>query len=204
MNVIETIADYKGLKFFDAQMNTLEVLEYSERYKGYLLCENGRMNGMYTIVQEQEIEFYLSNQDKYIESDKRYRVIEQEEQRKEEQIQFEYNNTYGYTDNLPAMAKGKMLKILNTKENYSHNGESLGQMKRKDFLKSMIDKGYTLEHKTNIKYYAKNGELKTKTNEYRMNLPDNSFYVITKTEYDYGMYLTQTLITASFISLSTL
>ena len=193
MQTIETTKDYTGLKFYDSRMNTLEVLEYSERYKGYLLSTNGVMNGMYQIEQAEEIEFQLAKQDKYIESDRKYKAYEQEEQRKEEQIQFEYNNTYGFIESikLTPMAKGKMLKILNTKENYACNGESLGVMTRKNFLKLMLEKSGSFEHKKDSKYYDRNGELKIKANEYRLNFPDNSFYVITKTEYDYGMYLSK-------------
>lgn len=186
-----TIKDYTGLKFFDSRMNVMEVLEYSERYKGYLLSTNGEMNGMYQIEQAETIEFQLAKQYKYIESDRKYKAYEQEEQAKKNREEFEYNNTYGYAESIKItpMAKGKLLKILNTKENYAHDGEPIGRIARKDFIKSMLDKGYTLDHKKDLKYWAKDGELKTKANEYRLIETEGSFYVITKTEYDYGMYL---------------
>jgi len=189
-----TVKNYIGSKFFDAQMNILEVLEYSERYKGFLLSENNDINGKHRLImQDQEIEFYLTNQDKYIESRKNSLERERQEQAKKDLEQYEYNNTYGYTESikLTPMAKGKLLKVLNTKENYCENGKQLGAMKRKDFLKLMIDQGYTLDHKTDLKHYDRNCELKIKANEYRLITLDNSFYVITKSEYDYGMYLSQ-------------
>lgn len=171
--------------------------QYNNKY--YLVEEENLITGETRsdiLLTEQDINNYLSEQEiiiplvnKSLEYYKKMIEQEQKEKEKQEAIEKEYNNTFGFTDNLSAMAKGKILKILNTKENYACNGETIGLMTRKDFLKSMLDKGYALEHKKNIKYYAKNYELKTKDNEYRLNFPDNSFYVITKTEYDYGIYL---------------
>jgi len=68
-----TTIDYNGLKFFDAQMNIMEVLEYSERYKGYLLSENNDLHGKHrAIMQSEEIELYLTYQEKYIQSRKKF------------------------------------------------------------------------------------------------------------------------------------
>jgi len=89
------------------------------------------------------------------------------------------------------MAKGKLLKTLNTKYNYYESGIYKSSMTRKDFIKLSLDKGAALEHKKDLKHYDKNCELKIKANEYRLISPDNSFYVITKTEYDYGVYLSE-------------
>jgi len=184
--------DYTGLKFFSAQIKQMEVTEYSERYKGYLVSEEGMPENYRGIMQAEEIEFYLSKQTEWVESHKRSLERERLENEKLQQEEFIYNNTYGYAESieLTPMARGKLLKTLNKKENYYQDGgEGLGTMARKDFIKLMLDKGYSLEHKKDLKYYDKSGELKIKANEYRLNFPDNTFYIITKTEYDYGMFL---------------
>ena len=186
-----TTTNYIGLKFFDAQMKQNQVTEYSERHKGYLVSEEGMPEGYRAIMQAEQIELYLSNQEKWIESDKRYRELERQEQVKKDLEAFNLNNTYGYAESikLTPMAKGKLLKTLNTKFNYYENGIYKINMARKDFIKLALEQGATLEHKTNLNYYDKKGNLKIKANEYRICSPDNSFYVITKTEYEYGMYL---------------
>jgi len=185
--------DYTGLKFFSAQMKQMEVIEYSEKYKGFLVSEQDMPEGYRAIMQDQEIEFYLSKQSKYIECHNRHLEEERQEKEKQEQKQFEYNNTYGFTDNLTPMQKGKILKTLNKSFNYYENGIFKTNSTRKDFIKAMLEEGYKLEHKTNLKYYTKKGELKIKANEYRLVSPDNSFFEITKTEYDYAVYLKEIL-----------
>jgi len=189
-----TIKDYNGLKFFDAQMVPMEVMEYSERHNGYLLSENNDLDGKHrSIWQAEQIETYLSMQDKIIESHRKSLEREQQEQAKKGLELFNFNNTYGYTESikLTPMAKGKLLKTLNTRFNYWESGLYKGNMTRKDFIKLSLEKGAGLEHKTDLQYYNKKSELKIKANEYRLVSPDNSFYVITKTEYDFGVYLSE-------------
>jgi len=184
--------DYIGLKLFDAQMNTLEVTEYSERYKGYLLSENNDIAGKHRLImQAEEIEFYISKQDQYIQSHKNSLERERQEKERQEQEEQKYNNTYGYTESikLTPMEKGKLLKTLNKSFNYFENGIFKYSMARKDFIKLMLEQENRLEHKTNVRYYTKNSELKIKANEYRLTSPDNTYYEITKTEYEYGKYL---------------
>jgi len=183
--------DYIGLKFFTAQMKQMEIIEHSKKFKGYLVSEEGMPEGYRAIMQAEDIEFYISKQEKWIESDKRYREIERHEQEKREDEDFKYNNTYGYTESikLTPIAKGKLLKTLNKSFNYYENGIFKTNSTRKDFIKAMLAEGYIMEHKTNLNYYTKQGELKIKANEYRIIEADNNFYEITKTEYEYGKYL---------------
>ena len=187
--------DYTGLNFFTAQMKQNEVTEYSERFKGYLVSEEGMPENHRGIMQAEEIEFYISKQTEWIESHKRSLEREKLKQERKALEEFKYNNTYGYTESikLTPMAKGKLLKTLNKSFNYYENGIFKTNSTRKDFIKAMLAENYTLEHKTNLNYYTKQGELKIKVNEYRIIATDNSFYEITKTEYEYGMYLKEVL-----------
>ena len=143
----------------------------------------------------------LSNQDYIIEkvnksiaSHKKYLEYERQEQEKQAEQERQYNNTYGYADNMSPMAKGRVLKILNKTENYYNNGKYIGTIARKDFIKNILESGGNIEHKTNLKYWAKNYELKTKENEYRLINSDKSFYTVTKTEYNYALYLLNNVI----------
>ena len=87
------------------------------------------------------------------------------------------------------MQKGKILKVLNKKENYYSEGKYIGTIAKKDFIKNILDNNGTVEHKKDVRYWNKKSEVKIKANEYRLVLPDNTFYEITKTEYDFALYL---------------
>jgi hypothetical protein len=176
--------------------------KYNNEY--YLVEEKDLISGdarediLYT---EEQINKYLSEQDfiidkvnKAIESNKKMLEIERQEQEKREAKEREYNNTYGYADNMSPMAKGKVLKILNKTENYYDNGKYIGTIVRKDFIKNILESGGNVEHKTNISNWNKKSEVTIKANEYRLVLQDNSFYIITKTEYDYSIFLKDKLL----------
>jgi len=184
------LMQYIGINFMDMQYNNLTVESFSEHYNRYMVKQDNLIG--HQLMTDQEIEFYLSKQEKLTRLKKESEERERIEQEEQERLEQQYNNTYGYTDNLTPMQKGKVLKILNTEENYYSNGVEIGRMTRKDFIKSILDNGGKVEHKKDIKYYARNYELKIKKNEYRLVLQDNTFYEITKTEYDYGLYLINT------------
>ena len=62
-------------------------------------------------------------------------------------------------------------------------------MGRKDFIKTMLEKGCKIEHEANVRYWAKNGEIKIKPNEYKLIEKEGEYYAITKTEYQFAKYL---------------
>lgn len=154
--------DYIGIKMLDFQYKQLEVEKYSDKYNAYLVIEENMPEHHRLIMKVQEIEYYLSKQDKIKKGKEKSEQREKEEEKRQQEEDFKINNTWGYADNLPPMQKGRILKILNKKINYYHDGEHVANMARKDFIKSMLEKGYYIEHKQNIKYWAKNGELKIK------------------------------------------
>ncbi len=193
---------YPGLKYKARPVIEVEILEeYPTKKYGlmYRVRETDLLTGKVTengLLLPEYIKNDLENQAKIIEShkkaieyDKKRKENEKAERQKELEKQKEYENVYGYLDNKAPLQKGKILKILNVKSYYRSQGEVLGYWTRKDFVYNMINKGCTLEHKKDIKYYGKDYELKTKANEYRLVLPDETFYEITKTEFDYGSYL---------------
>lgn len=155
-----------------------------------------------TLLTESQINEALGNQEYIINLNKEFVNEHIESKRKAEikrikelEDQIEYENVYGYLDNVTPLQKGKILKVLNVKAFYNDNGIFLGHWTRKKFLYEMIKKGYTLEHEINITYWNKKLEEKTKANEYRLVSPiDNDYYEITKTEFDYTNYLINNVI----------
>lgn len=178
--------------------------QYNSKF--YLIEEKNLISGEVRqdgLLTEEQIINYLNEQEniiplvqKSIESHKKMLEIERMEQEKQAEQERQYNNTYGYTDNMPVMAKGKVLKILNKKENYYDNGKYIGTIARKDFIKNILESGGNIEHKKDARYWNKKSEVTIKENEYRLYCKGDerkenseSFYTITKTEYDFAMYL---------------
>lgn len=194
-----------GKEFYTRPNHFNRVLK--EHNSKYYLIEEKDLNSGDTrndiLLTEEQINNYLNEQEtiipkvqKSIEYHKKALEAEKLEQEKQAEQERQYNNTYGYADNMPAMAKGKVLKILNKKENYFDNGKYIGTIARKDFIKNILESGGNIEHKKDVRYWNKKSEVIIKENEYRLYCKGDerkenseSFYTITKTEYDYAMYL---------------
>lgn len=194
---------YIGIKFQSRPCLEVEVTnKYGDKY--YQVKETNLITGEVnttTLLTPDDIQRNLDNQEliinknrSAIESHKEREIRTEIEKQKELAEQLEYENVYGYLDNKTPMQKGKILKTLNVKAHYHNNGTYLGHMTRKDFLYKMISEGYTTAHLKDLKYWGKDYELKTKSNEYRLVAPDESFYEITKTEFDYANYLINNVI----------
>lgn len=186
--------NYEGLEMLDFQYKKLKVEKFSERYNAYLVIEENMPEYHRLIMKDNDIEMYLSKQEEILACKERSEKREQEELKRQQEEEFKINNTWGYADNFSPMQKGKVLKILNKTFNYYDNEKYVGNMTRKEFIKKVLEEGYILEHKTNINYFVKGGELKVKPNEYRLTDKDGQFYTLTKTEYDFGNYLIKNII----------
>lgn len=184
-----------GFKFMSVNTD-YEIITFLERHNMYLVKNytEGRQD---ELIPESQIDNYINDIENikvrreknriFLEKQSELERLEKEKQEAEER---EYNNSYGYADKMSPMAKGKTLKILNTKENYYDKGVYIGTIARKDFIKKILESGGTIEHKTNLKYWSKQKQdYIIKANEYRLCLADNTFYEINKTEFDYATYL---------------
>jgi hypothetical protein len=177
----------KGFKFMDTNSD-YEVIEYMEQFKMYRL--RNLTNGTeIELMSESEIQYYIDNitlmqinREKNRVFKEHQEAIEKAEQEKKLKAQQEYEFCYGYCDKMTAIQKGKILKTLNIRLAYNKNTYT-----RKDFIKMLIQIGYTPEIK-NYNEWGKNGVIKKKENTYIMNGID-SFIDVTKTEYDYAKYL---------------
>ena len=185
---------YIGYKFLDYQGNMLEVMErYNEKF--YLvkspLHNWERKCG--DLMTDEDIERYLSSQEKIkaaVESNKRYQEEIDRKEREAEQKRIEKEDLYGYDANMTDMQRGKVLKTL--MKSAVENGML---MTRKDFIKRHIEAGaHTKQVDGVTSFYGskwERKESKPKT-EYRLyDTDEKSFYIITKTEYDFAQYISK-------------
>jgi len=185
---------YIGCKFLDYQGNVLEVMErYNEKW--YLvkspLHNWERKCG--DLMTDEDVERYLSSQEKIkeaIESNRQYQERVDKVAKEAEQKRIEKENLYGYDAQMTDMQRGKVLKTL-MKSVVEHGR----LMTRKDFIKQHIEAGaYTEKAEGITSFYGskwERKESKPKT-EYRMyDAGEKSFYIITKTEYDFARYISK-------------
>ena len=188
----------EGLVFYRKPNTEVEILRrYNDKF--YLVKEANMINKdsrSDILLTPEDIIKILDNQNeikekikKAIEYHKKQEKEEVQRKEKEDQKQKEYENVYGFCDKMSPMQKGKILKVLNKTYNYYSDGKFIANMSRKDFLKKHIENNNCIKHLKDLKYFTKDGECKIKNNEYRLVLKDNTFYEITKTEYNYANYL---------------
>ncbi|HHU81232.1 MAG TPA: hypothetical protein GXZ35_07920 [Acholeplasmataceae bacterium] len=97
------------------------------------------------------------------------------------------NNTYfGFTDNMKPMQKAKVEKILDKKKRF--DGVILTN---KEFIYRELKSGLITEVKENYQYYKRDGELTKPKTEYRLKSPDNSYWTIEKTLFNYANYISE-------------
>lgn len=99
------------------------------------------------------------------------------------------NSDLGFAKDRTPLQRGRITKTLSKKKSYYNGNDYIGVMSRRNFIFRKVSKGYTPQHKTNLKYWDKWGKQRVKANEYRIASPDKSYYVITKTEYEFANYL---------------
>lgn len=199
---------YIGLKYKSRPVTEIEVLEkvktkYGDMYRVKetdLLTGKINTNGLllaeYIENDLREQEAIAESHKRAFEFDKKQKELREQEKQKELAKIKEYEHTFGYTDNKTPLQKGRILKTLNIKAYYKENGIDIGLMTRKDFVYMMLNKGYITEHKKNVTDWVKrSGEWIEKIipNQYRLS-KDDSYYIITKTEYDYANYLLENII----------
>jgi hypothetical protein len=184
--MINVNSKYVGITYLDMQYNLNIVESFSEKYNAYLVrTEEGA--AFLNIVPESELEFFLNKQELIIKSKNKAELAAQQEQEKKNQAEAAYNNVNGYCDNMNAMQKGKVLKVLN--KEFFFRGKAIT---RKEFVSTLINEGYNLRIIDTVMTSSKKvkGE---RIDKYKNNVPviekDGSYYEITNTEYEYGLYL---------------
>jgi hypothetical protein len=95
------------------------------------------------------------------------------------------NTFFGFTDNLNTLQKGKAEKVL---DNAVRVDGVL--MTEKEFIYKKLQEGYRPTIEYNYSYYSSKTDSMTKPkDDYRLVSPDESFYSVNKTLYNYSVYL---------------
>lgn len=190
---MQTITIEEGLTFYSKPCNVITVLKrYNDQFykveDKHIITGDARNDILLT---PEAIQNDLNNQEEIkqrieraLEYDKKQKEATQQEEQQEKQEQEEYNNVYGYCDNMILLQKGKVLKVLNKEERYK------GKIsKRKDFIKSKLEENWHIDIENNVKRWTRNGITEKETCYYIKNVKENIALSITKTEYDYGLHL---------------
>nr|DAX35142.1 MAG TPA: hypothetical protein [Bacteriophage sp.] len=101
-------------------------------------------------------------------------AAKEEKVRREAEEKAQHESFYGFTDGMSAMEKGRIIKVLD--KLYRYEGVV---MSRAEHVKSSIESGCTVSVK----------EKDDGSKMYCLDTLRGSFYVITKTEYDFARYL---------------
>jgi len=185
-----------GFKLMDLNWD-YEVIEYMEQFKMYRLryILTGADN---KLMKEEEIDDLIENEDITLIKRERRAIREagQEERdrlevEKIKQQEYEFNFCYGYCDKKSDLQKGKILKILNTKEFYNNVLTT-----RKSLIENLIKDNTNIElsiYNNTNRYSSKKVCLTYKklADKIEYTIKYNKDYLIdvTKTEYDYASYL---------------
>ncbi len=184
----------KGFKFMD-YFTDFEIIEFMEQHNMYRL-NNITDNRQNELKYESDIDKCILMKEEFIakrESNRIFRekqdIREKAEDKKKELQEKEFNFCYGYVDNKTDLQKGKILKILNTKEIFNNK-----LVTRKSVIENIITNNtVTLKTYNNTNRYSSRKVCLTYKKladkvEYRLMYNDHILEV-TKTEYDYATYL---------------
>lgn len=139
-------------------------------WQGNKVDYEGRIHG--DILTEEEMQKEMELQPSRLATIQRY---------KEQEAEAEEARCFGYCDTLSPMAAGKARNALMKEVRYKER-----LMKKKDFIKMLVDSGnYTAQEKFFSKY--KNGKCPC----YCIVHEDESFYTVSKTEYNLFKFLTE-------------
>jgi hypothetical protein len=191
-----------GLNFYSRPNNTITVLKkFNDKF--YLVEDKNIITGDTRndiLLTPEDIQNDLNSQEeikkgieKQLEFNKQQEQNRQEEEEQKEEEQQEYNSVYGYCDYMSHLQKGKILKVLN--KSIRHNNKNIT---RKEFIKSLLESGYTLAILDKMLTSSRKTRQLERIETYKNNVPiikkENVFYEITKTEYNFAMYLIENVL----------
>lgn len=193
---MQTITIEEGLTFYSKPCNVITVLKrYNDQFyqveDKHIITGDSRNDILLTpeaiqkdLHRQEEIQEGIN---KALKFEEQQQALAQEREQQEQQDKIEYE-AHGYCNNMSPLQKGKVLKTLNKEERYE------GKIyKRKDFIQKALEEGRTIKLRHNVKRWNRNGIVE-KENYYCIENKDKTFYEITKTEYNYGMYLIENIL----------
>lgn len=193
-------------------------LRYAQNGKGYnslvafvkkLIDNKGFIKNLYIYIISLHGEFellqvakqakaeYLTEQKRQDAKEKAQRAAEKTAREKAEQEEKERLNAEklvfleGYADGKTQIQIERLYNILSKIQGYKDNGKIIYKT-RKQFIFDELNEGGRVEKKEDIiSYYGSKWDKKQSKpkTEYRLYSSDNSFWTITKTEYDFALYL---------------
>lgn len=127
--------------------------------------------------------------EKRAEEERKQKQAEAEERRHRHAEKMDF--LLGYAEGRTQIQVERIYNILAKVQSYAEGGK-ITYKSRRDFIKDIIAEGGKIEQRDGVvSYYGSKWDpkqSKPKT-EYRLYGTDNSYYAITKTEYDFGKYL---------------
>lgn len=177
----------EGFTFYDYQMRVCTVHSFSEQFNCYMIIEEDNPRALYH-WSESNIDDVMSKQERIINFDKQQKEIRLKQDKEEREREEQYNNVYGFCDNMTALQKGKVLKCLNVINRY----DNYGNLPRKEFIFKALQDGLKPGIQYNVTYYSRKGYT-TKPVVYIMDAQEYSID-ITKTEYNYAIYLIENVL----------
>lgn len=183
---------YIGIEFSNCQGVKMKVESFLDKFNMYYVTYSHMGSTLNELMNEQDIEFYLSKQDELNEQLDKAKLLELKRQEEEEQEKQAYENVNGFCDNMKPMQKAKTLTVLNKlvsyNGKYTSRKEHMETMLKEGYKPFIIDKVMTSNRKINLERIVK----------YKYDVPvmQNSkgeFLEVTKTEYNYAIHLQNTL-----------
>lgn len=185
---------YLGTEFLNMQGKKMNVELFLEKFNRYYVTYLHNGTKLNELMSDQDIEFYISKQEEIKKDIEYMENIETKRQQEAQQEKLNYENVNGFCDNMDQLQKAKTLTILN--KNVSYSGK---YTTRKEHIEDMLQKGYTPTIKDKIMTSSRKINLE-RIVKYKYDVPvmenENGFYEVTKTEYNYAMYLQNKLVYA--------
>lgn len=183
-----------GLKLLNPQGEKIEVVSFFEKFNMYNCNQTTKNGNILTgqLLNEDDIQTLINRQEEIKGSEKHMQELKQKQQ--EEIIQEEKKESIGNFLYDQPLQHAKAKQVLN--KSVKFNGK---YTTRKEMIKELIEEGYTLRIIDKMLWNTRKVNLERKAT-YKYNVPviekGNEFYTITKTEYNYGVYLQNEIKTA--------
>ena len=166
-------SDFIGKKYYDRRGTENIVTGFHEGLQKYMVSTG--LTGIHDLYDEKELQENIDAS-----ADYKKRVDEEEAQKvkkaKEQEIaDKEYKDVKGFAEDRSEMQKGKILKTLNEKVNYT----DFGFVTRKEAMGKLLEVGYL----------PKTREQQGKTKYMLLNPDTKRYYDVNKTEYEYTEHL---------------
>lgn len=181
------IKKYIGIEFLDMKGKVMKVESFFDKFNRYYVTYDHMGTKLNELMTIEDIELYLNKQEEIKKDIELMNEIIIKKKQEEDQKKKKYEFVHGFCDNIEPMQKAKMLTVLNKVVSYNGKYKS-----RKEHIESMLKEGYNPIIKDEVMSSNRKINLE-RIVKYKYNVPvmekGNEFLEITKTEYNYAIYL---------------